>query len=581
MKQEKNTSNERDVVNNIGTSKIVSKKNKKKKYKKFLTIGIVLIVLILVIFSFINKKNKAVNMMSNINYLTQPVTRNDIKVTLTGSGTLKPANSYTVTTLISGEILNAPFEEGDIVDEDTVLYEIDSSDAKTNLEKAELNVSQSKKSYDRLLESLDDLNVKASDSGTVVNIDVKKGDSVQPGQVLATIRNSDTMSITLAFSSDDVKDFYVGQNAKLTVEGTYEDIKGTISSIKNVEEVIDGYKLVKRVTINVKNPGGLSTSDKATAVINNTACVESSNFTYITEEDIKASISGDVVSIKVDEGDSVSKGQLMVVLESTTINDNIDSSERNLRDAELSLKNQYENLDEYTFKSPISGTIIEKNYKVGDKLESGKNLCTIFDLSYLTMTLNVDELDISQIVVGQKVNITAEAVENKTYVGEVTKISINGTTTNGVTVYPVTIRIDEIEGLLPGMNVDASIDVVNKENVLSVPISAVARGNRVLVKKQGSSNSEGEKEPEKDKNLNESPLEGYEYIQVEVGISNDDYIEIISGLKEGDEIAFAKQTPSFQNNMNGFYVEPEMENSAPNDGGQMSDGEHRNEGGRP
>lgn len=579
--EEKNTSNERDVVNNIGTSKIVSKKNKKKKYKKFLTIGIVLIVLILVFYSFMNKNNKAVNMMSNIDYSTQPVTRNDIKVTLTGSGTLKPANSYTVTTLISGEILNAPFEEGDIVEEDTVLYEIDSSDAKTNLEKAELNVSQSKKSYDRLLESLDDLNVKASDSGTVVNIDVKKGDSVQPGQVLATIRNSDTMSITLAFSSDDVEDFYVGQSATLTVEGTYEDINGTISSIKNVEEVIDGYKLVKRVTINVKNPGGLSTSDKATAVINNTACVESSNFTYITEEDIKASISGDVVSIKVDEGDSVSKGQLMVVLESTTINDNIDSSERNLRDAELSLENQYENLDEYTFKSPISGTIIEKNYKVGDKLESGKNLCTIFDLSYLTMTLNVDELDISQIVVGQKVNITAEAVENKTYVGEVTKISINGTTTNGVTVYPVTIRIDETEGLLPGMNVDASIDVVNKENVLSVPISAVARGNRVLVKKQGSSNTEGEKEPKKDKNSNESPLEGYEYVQVEVGISNDDYIEIISGLKEGDEIAFANQIPSFQNNMNGFYVEPEMENSAPNGGDQMSDGEHTNEGGRP
>jgi HlyD family secretion protein len=65
------------------------------------------------------------------------------------------------------------------------------------------------------------------------------------------------------------------------------------------------------------------------------------------------------------------------------------------------------------------------------------------------MQLNVDELDIAKVQVGQTETITADAAGGKTYTGIVTKVNINGTTNNGVTAYPVTIRIDETEGLLP------------------------------------------------------------------------------------------------------------------------------------
>ncbi len=528
----------------------IKKKPKKKKTKRIIAIGAGLIVLVVVINLFMNRGAKTSGAMGKTDYLFQPVSKNDIKVNLTGSGTLKPADSYVLTTLISGEILSSSFEEGDIVEKDAVLYEVDSSDAKTSLEKAELKLSQARKDHSRLLESVDDLNIRADKSGTVVSLMAEKGDKIQAGQTLASIRDSSTMRIALAFSSDDVDNFYVGQKADLTIEGSYETIQGTVSEIKNVEEVIDGYKIVKRVIIDVKNPGALSSSDKATAVIANVACVESSNFTYKTETEIKANVSGEIKSIEVKEGDFVSENQLLIVIDSSSIKDNIENSEINLRDVELSLENQYENLDQYTVRSPISGTIIDKSYKAGDKLESGKSLCTIFDLSYLTMTLNIDELDISQIAVGQKVKITAEALPNKIYEGKVTKISINGTTANGVTVYPVTIQIDKTEGLLPGMNVDATIEVVSKKDVLSVPIAAVARGNRVLVKKQASA----EDKPEKDKKPNAGPIDGYEYVQVEVGISNDDFIEIISGLNEGDEIAVPVQRSS--NGMGDFFMGP-------------------------
>ncbi len=562
---------------------IPTKKKPKKKIKKFVVIGVILIVLALIVNFVMNRASRANNTMGGADYLFEKVSKHDINVNLTGSGTLKPANSYVVTALISGEITSAAFEEGDIIDKDTVLYEVNSSDAKTSLERAELKLSQAQKDYNRLLDSVNDLNIKADKSGTLVSMMVKKGDKVQAGQSLASIIDSSTMKIDLYFNSDDADNFYIGQKANLTIEGSYETIQGKVSEIKNVEEQLNGYKIVKKVSIEVKNPGALSPSDKATAIIDDIACVESANFAYKSETNIKANAAGEIKSVAVKEGDFISENQLIAVIESTQVQDNIENSQINLRDMELSLENQYKNLDQYIVKSPISGTIIEKNYKLGDKLEPGKNLCTIFDLSYLTMTLNIDELDISQISVGQNVKISAEALPNKTYEGKVTKISINGITANGVTVYPVTIRLDKTDGLLPGMNVDASIQVVDKKDVLSVPIAAVARGNRVLVKKQGSTNqdnpatkngsnnngnnqtnpmnkdnsvkiTENTKDSRALNNSNLSPVEGYEYVQVEVGISNDEYIEIISGLNEGDEIAIPVARSS--NPMDAIFMGP-------------------------
>jgi HlyD family secretion protein len=544
----------------------VKKKPKKNKVKKFIVIGAVFISFALIASFLMNRVSKANKLIGNSNYLFEKVSKHDIKVNLTGSGTLKPANSYALTALISGEIMSASFEEGDIVEKDTILYEVNSLDAKTSLEKAELKLAQARKDYNRLLESTDDLKIRADKSGTLVSMMVKEGDKIQAGQNLASIIDSSTMKIDLYFNSDDADNFHVGQKADLTIEGSYETIQGTVSEIKNVTEQLNGYKIVKKVSIEVKNPGALSPADKATAIINKAACVESGNFTYKSQTDIKANVSGNIKSIKVKEGDIISENQLIAVIDSTQIQGNIENSEISLRDFELSLESQYKNLDQYIVKSPITGTIIDKNYKVGDKLEPGKNLCTIFDLSYLTMTLNVDELDISQVFVGQNVNITAEALPNKIYEGKVTKISINGVTANGVTVYPVTIKIDETKGLLPGMNVDASIEIVDKKDVISVPIAAVARGNRVLVKKQSSgsqTNSDFNDNAVKDgkgvNNLNKqksnaSPIEGYEYVKVEVGISNDDYIEIISGLSEGDEIAIVIERSS--NGMEGMFGPP-------------------------
>ena len=86
-------------------------------------------------------------------------------------------------------------------------------------------------------------------------------------------------------------------------------------------------------------------------------------------------------------------------------------------------------------------------------------MCVIYDLSYLEMTLDVDELDILDIQVGQKAEITADAISDRTFEGVGTSISSAGTTSGGTTTYPVTIRIDDTGSLMPGMNATAALDI--------------------------------------------------------------------------------------------------------------------------
>ena len=174
----------------------------------------------------------------------------------------------------------------------------------------------------------------------------------------------------------------------------------------------------------------------------------------------------------------------------------------------LSLENARDNLEDYSVTAPISGTVVTKNAKAGDNIEggSGSTLCVIYDLSYLEMTMSIDELDISSVEVGQEVRITADAVEGKTYTGVVTEVSVAGTTSGGITTYPVTVRIDETDGLLPGMNVDAEIVISSADDVLAIPSAAVSRGDMVLV----TANS-----PSAVNALDQEAPEGYVYVPVD------------------------------------------------------------------
>ncbi|MBM6680754.1 efflux RND transporter periplasmic adaptor subunit [Pseudoflavonifractor capillosus] len=513
------------------------KPGKKRRWKKFAVAGVALVVAAGVGWQMLSPGQSSA--ASATSYTTAEVTRMDVSSSITGSGTLEAADSYSVTTLIEGSILTADFEEGDEVEEGTILYTIDSSDASNSLEQAEISLNQAQRSYNNQLESQEDLIITSPVSGQVYSIDVEVGDDVSAGETVATIRDSQTMSLEVSFPADAATSFYVGQSATVTLDSTFETLTGTISEISGTDTVLTGNVIVRTVTIDVSNPGGLSTEQTASAAVGTATSTASGTFTYKEEETVTAQVSGEVSSIRVSEGDQVSSGQTLIVLTSNDLDDSLQSASESLRNAEISLENQYENLDDYTITSPIKGTIVDKNYNAGETTEANQVLCTIYDLSYLTMTLSVDELDIASIEVGQSVSIVADAVEDTTYTGTVTKVSVAGTSSGSATTYPVTIRIDETDGLLPGMSVDATIELASAEDVLAIPSAALNRGDTVLVTADSPSAANG--------TLVESTTEdGEDYYSVEVttGVSGDDYIEIVSGLQEGDTVAYIPTSSS-------------------------------------
>ena len=472
--------------------------------------------------------------------------RRDVTNTLSGTGTLNPANTYTVKSLVDGKVLTGTIEEGDIVEESNVLYTIDSSDASTNFEKAEIAMQQAQRSYDKVV---DRQYVRAEVAGVVSSLKVTKGDEVTSGQEVAVIRDSSRMLLTLEFPAADAANFSVGQSAAVTLDGTFEQLDGTVTSVSGTDALSAGNLLTRTVTITVKNAGGLTTAQAATASINGVSSIGSATFAYQAERTLTAQAAGTVTSINVQEGSEVAKDDIILGLSGDDLTESIQSASESLRSAEISMQNLQDAMNNYTITAPISGTIIEKDAKVGDAVKAGDTLCIVYDLSYLEMSINVDELQISSISVGQQVQITADAVPDKTYVGTVTRVSMKGASNGGTTTYPVSIRIDDTDGLRPGMNANAEIVVAQANNALVVPNAAVVRGSYVLVTKDSPSAANAD-------TAMEAP-EGFVYVPVKTGVSDDDYTQIVSGIQEGDTIGYDPSSVSSDSYYDdGGYIMP-------------------------
>ena len=476
---------------------------------------------------FILRPDRAQDANVDVSYVQTTPEKRDLSNSLSGTGTLNPANTYNVKSLVAGKVLTSTIEEGDIVEEGTVLYTVDASDATTKAEQASITLQQAQRSYDK---TVDRQYVRAEVAGVVATLKVAKGDEVTSGQEVAVIRDSSKMVLHLEFPAADAAAFSVGQSAEVTLDGTFETLTGTVTAVTGTDALSTGNLLTRTVTITVRNAGGLTTAQAATATINGVSCIAAKCFEYQAERTLTTLAAGTVTAINVQEGGAVNKDDIVLQISGEDLTETIQSAAETLRSAELNMDNLQEAMNNYTVTSPISGTIIEKNAKAGDALATGADLCTIYDLSYLVMVINVDELQVSDVSVGQSVQVTADAVPDKTYTGTVTRVSMKGSSNGGTTTYPVTVRIDETEGLRPGMNANAEIVIAEAGNALAVPNAAIVRGGYVLVTKDSPSAANADPDM--------TAPEGYVYVPVKIGVSDDDYTQIISGVTGNDTVAY-------------------------------------------
>lgn len=509
-----------------------------KKKRRWPKIVIAVVVILAALFFFVIRPmlGAGKDLLAGA-YLTSAAQMQEMTVLVSSTGTIQPIDSYNVSGMVTGEVLEAPFEVGDQVEKGDVLYRIDPGSAETALQQAQLAVQQAQLSYNSIA---DGLNPKASGAGVVQQLNVKKGDMVAAGSPIAVISDTSTMTLSLPFQSADAARISAGQTASVTLSGTLETLSGTVESVADADLVGNGGILVRQVKIRVRNPGALTTATTATAKVGDIACAGSGTFEANLTQTVTATANGEVVSLNVSVGSRVAAGQVLVTLGGSTAETSLENASISLQNAQLSLQNAQDALDNYTITAPISGTVIEKNFKAGDTIDSnslsaaGGTLAILYDMSSLTFEMKIDEKDINKIQVGQEVTITADAVEGVTFSGLVDTVNINGTTVSGQTNYPVTVIIHDPQNLKPGMNVSADIIVEQVGTVLCVPVDAVNRGSdkpTVQVALEGALDKDGNV-------IDPSKLETRE---VTLGRNDTDNIEITGGLSEGEIVVWVNE----------------------------------------
>lgn len=620
------------------------KQNKKFFIGKF-KIGKKLLIIILVIAILAgicsgliikSKNNSAVKVM----YTDSPVERRTITNTITGSSSIEPNDSYNVTTIKSGDITSDTFKEGDVVKKGDKLYQFEDSDAQNSLSTAKNALAKAQQAYvdavkqkaqtvssnnigtksaqnavTKALNSLNDTKnnqyIQSNSAGKVKELSVKEGDHINAGAAVATLYDDSYMKLRIPFNEVDAESIQTGAAATVSVIGSGDTIYGTVKEKSSSAVSTDAHAKVVYVTVEVTNPGALTTNDYGSAEINGVACANTAQFEYVSEGTITSTASGTLENLNIAVGDSVYSGQkvgyvkydnqnstmsnaqlsyndAVLALEKQVLqNDTFsqDSSIKNaqlaLDDAELGIEKAQDAVDDYVVEAPIEGTVVKKNSKAGDTIDSSNAtdpLCVIYDLSSVKFSIDVDETEIALVKTGQKATVTADAVEGE-FEGVVTKVPVDGVNENGVTTYTIEIQIENYGDLLPGMNVDAEIVVEEADNVIAVPVNSVNRGNIVFVKDDGTTHENDvtdiikgnkDKSGKTDDNKDDKPQssgipvvsgdtpngdksdknsaakesvptnidvpDGYRAIQVETGINDTDYIEIKSGLTEKDQV---------------------------------------------
>ena len=151
-------------------------------------------------------------------------------------------------------------------------------------------------------------------------------------------------------------------------------------------------------------------------------------------------------------------------------------------------------------------------------------LFTISPDDTMTLEVSVDELDINSVEIGQEAAVTFDAIEDKEFTGEVTEIGNTASVNGGVAKYTVSVSVPKDDEMKQGMNASATITIVNREHVITIPVNALQeKGNKVFVytEKDEDGNLSGETE-------------------VTTGLSDGTTVEITEGLSEGDTVYYNK-----------------------------------------
>lgn len=203
----------------------------------------------------------------------------------------------------------------------------------------------------------------------------------------------------------------------------------------------------------------------------------------------------------------------------------VERAENTLSDAKDKLSYAY-------IRAPFDGVVAKINVKKGDSVSSGAAVMTFITKQRIA-EISLNEVDIAKVKAGQKVTLTFDAVSDLSITGEVAEIDAIGTVSQGVVSYAVKINFDtQDERVKPGMSLSAAIITEMKQDVLLVPNSAVKSSGDINYVEMPNEEITASATGANGITLTTAPRQQ----QIQIGLANDSYTEVTSGLKEGDKV---------------------------------------------
>ncbi|HZX20815.1 MAG TPA: efflux RND transporter periplasmic adaptor subunit, partial [Clostridia bacterium] len=281
---------------------------------------------------------------------------------------------------------------------------------------------------------------------------------------------------------------------------------------------------VYRVTVEGDNMGlvqpgmkvqvGLPTSQGYTNFFMNDSVVES----YVNQERVASSTEGLVTEVHVQEMDKVEEGDPIISLAGSDVQETIQEKLDKIRELESGLRKLNSVFPMLNITSSIDGVIAGIYKQEGEATTPGDWIGHVYTTSNMSMFTEVDDIDVLYIKQGSKVEVTVDALPGEIYEGEVKTVSTMGQSQDGISRFAVYIDVKGGSQLRPGMQANAYIDAGSAEDVLLIPIEAIFQEenkHKVEILEAGNKT---------------------QVVNVELGLMNDRYAEVKSGLEEGDMV---------------------------------------------
>ncbi len=433
-------------------------------------------------------------------------------------GTIKSETPDVRSFAAAGKVKSVNAAEGDHVQKGQTLYVLDSSAIEERISLLRQRLNNAKTTRETTVE--DETSVKAGSSGAVTVLNFDEGDSVSSGDVIAQIANVSDYRVTLDFDAEDTGTVNNGDAADVSIGG--DVVSGTVTNVKLVDEEEDEVPLY-RLTISFR---GGEAGAQAGATVNGakslgTASVAAGNRTSST---VRATATGRISDLRVEEGGSVSEGDVVAVITTSRSVTETDTDELQAKDLNLQIEQLESELANYTLKADTGGYLQKLYLKAGDNAAVNMQAAVIIPDGSLYLDVALDEKD-SDLTVPAVARFTLlktaesgvpdEAWQNVDLFAERSGIMDSvAPSAEEPDSFSGHIDIDDQTGLVEGMNAKVSVVTYSAYDALLLPKELVKDGRVTVWRAQKA-----------------------EEVPVKTGITTDDgYVEIVGGITAVDKV---------------------------------------------